>query len=72
MLIDLILFSLNRIQMGNDEIVLGTSKIDPRYRITLIQPLPKILDVEVGDLIIFIKDKDGNIKIKPSKISKIS
>lgn len=53
------------------ETILGTSKIDPRYRVTLIQPVPKLLDVEVGDLIVFVKDRQGNIVIKPSQISKI-
>jgi bifunctional DNA-binding transcriptional regulator/antitoxin component of YhaV-PrlF toxin-antitoxin module len=57
--------------VSGPEIVLGTSKIDPRYRVTLIQPLPDLLDVKVGDLIIFVKDKEGNIVIKASRITKL-
>ena len=57
--------------MQDKETILGTSKIDPRYRITLIQPIPELLDVSVGDLIVFIKDTHGNIVIRPSQISKI-
>jgi len=53
------------------ETVLGTSKIDPRYRVTLIQPLPELLDVKVGDLIIFVKDEEGNIVIKASRITRL-
>lgn len=39
------------------EIILGTSKIDPRFRITLIQPIPKVLKVDIGDLIVFVQNE---------------
>ena len=55
----------------SSETVLGTSKVDPGYRVTLIQPLPELLNVKVGDLIIFVKDKEGKIVIKASKITKL-
>ena len=57
--------------MSGKETVLGTSKIDSRYRITLVQPIPEILKVKNGDTIVFVKDREGNIIIKPSYTSKI-
>ncbi len=53
------------------EIILGTSKIDPRFRITLIQPIPKVLKVDIGDLIVFVQNEKGEIVIRPSAISKL-
>jgi hypothetical protein len=53
------------------EIILGTSKIDPRFRITLVQPVPKLLNVGVGDLIVFVQNEKGEIVIKSSSISKL-
>jgi len=53
------------------EIILGTSKIDPRFRVTLIQPVPKLLNVEIGDLIVFVQNEKGDIVIRPSSISKL-
>ena len=60
--------------MGDDEAdmrsetVLGTSKVDPRYRITLVQPILELLGVNVGDLIVFVRDEEGNVNIRVSSI----
>jgi len=54
------------------ETILGTSKIDPRNRITLVQPIPELLHVKAGDLIVFIRDGDGNILIKASSVSHLN
>jgi len=54
------------------ETILGTSKIDPRNRVTLVQPIPELLGVKSGDLIVFISDGDGNIIIKASNVSHLS
>jgi len=54
------------------ETILGTSKIDPRNRITLVQPIPELLDVKAGDLIVFIRDGNGNIMIKASNVSHLN
>lgn len=50
------------------EIVLGTSKVDPRYRITLVQPIPELLGVKAGDLIVFVQDDEGRVVIRVSSI----
>jgi bifunctional DNA-binding transcriptional regulator/antitoxin component of YhaV-PrlF toxin-antitoxin module len=55
--------------MANNETVLGTSKVDPRYRITLVKPIPELLGVNVGDLIVFVQDSEGNVLLKVSNIS---
>jgi bifunctional DNA-binding transcriptional regulator/antitoxin component of YhaV-PrlF toxin-antitoxin module len=54
--------------MRSNETVLGTSKVDPRYRITLVQPIPELLGVNVGDLVVFVQDEEGNIIIRVSSI----
>lgn len=51
--------------------MLGTSKVDPRYRITLVQPIPELLGVKVGDLIVFVQDQEGNVIIKVSSIPSV-
>lgn len=53
------------------EIIVGTSKIDPRFRITLVQPVPKLLNVGIGDLIVFVQNEKGEIIIRSSSISKL-
>jgi len=54
------------------ETIIGTSKIDPRNRITLVQPIPELLDVKAGDLIVFIRDGKGNILIRASNVSHLN
>ena len=54
--------------MSRKETVLGTSKVDPRNRITLVQPIPDLLNVKVGDIIVFVTDDEGNIMIRASKL----
>jgi bifunctional DNA-binding transcriptional regulator/antitoxin component of YhaV-PrlF toxin-antitoxin module len=58
--------------MTGSETVLGTSKVDPRFRITLVQPIPELLGVNVGDLIVFVRDNGGNVVIRVSSISSAS
>jgi bifunctional DNA-binding transcriptional regulator/antitoxin component of YhaV-PrlF toxin-antitoxin module len=51
------------------EKVLGTSKVGPKYRITLVKPVQTKLKVKIGDLIVFIEDEKGNIQLKVSKLT---
>jgi bifunctional DNA-binding transcriptional regulator/antitoxin component of YhaV-PrlF toxin-antitoxin module len=60
-----------RMSENKKEIIIGTSTIDPRYRITLIKPIPEFLDADIGDLIVFVKDDKDNIILKPSKVSEL-
>jgi bifunctional DNA-binding transcriptional regulator/antitoxin component of YhaV-PrlF toxin-antitoxin module len=54
--------------MRGGEIVLGTSKVDPHYRITLVQPIPELLGINAGDLIVFVQDDEGNVFLRVSSI----
>jgi len=54
--------------MEGIETVLGTSKVDPRFRVTLVQPIPELLGIKAGDLIVFVQDENGEVKIKVSSI----
>ena len=51
------------------EKVLGTSKVGPKYRITLVKPVQTKLKVKIGDLVVFVEDEKGNIIIKVSKMT---
>jgi hypothetical protein len=44
--------------------VVGTSKISQYNKITLIEPALKILDVELGDTIVFYIDENNNMVIR--------
>ena len=58
--------------MSKDETILGTSRVDPRFRITLVQPIPELLKVSSGDLIVFIHEEEGKIMIRASNISRVT
>lgn len=51
------------------EKVLGTSKVGPKYRITLVKSVQTKLKVRIGDLIVFVEDEKGNILLKISKLT---
>jgi bifunctional DNA-binding transcriptional regulator/antitoxin component of YhaV-PrlF toxin-antitoxin module len=51
------------------EKVLGTSKVGPKYRVTLVKPVQEKLKVRIGDLIVFVEDEKGNILLKVSRMT---
>ncbi len=51
------------------EKVLGTSKVGPKYRITLVKPVQTKLRIKIGDLIVFVEDEKGNVFLKVSKFT---
>jgi bifunctional DNA-binding transcriptional regulator/antitoxin component of YhaV-PrlF toxin-antitoxin module len=51
------------------EKVLGTSKVGPKYRITLIKPVQTRLKAKMGDLIVFVEDEKGDILLRVSKLT---
>lgn len=50
------------------EKILGTSKVQPNYRVTLIRKVQKKLKVNVGDIVVYIEDEKGNIVIKKGEL----
>ena len=52
----------------NGEKILGTSKIGPKYRITLIDFVRKKLGVKIGDLIVYVEDERENVILRASKM----
>jgi len=50
-----------------DRNVLGTSRIGPKYRITLVKTVKEKLGADVGDMIVFWEDKNGNVILTVSK-----
>jgi bifunctional DNA-binding transcriptional regulator/antitoxin component of YhaV-PrlF toxin-antitoxin module len=50
------------------EKVVGSSKVQPNNRITLIRKVQKKLNVKVGDVLVYVEDEKGNVIIKKGKI----
>jgi len=44
--------------------ILGTSKVGPKYRITLVKDVQEKLKVKVGDVIVYLEESDGRIVLK--------
>lgn len=44
--------------------ILGTSKVGPKYRITLVKDVQKKLKVKVGDVIVYLEKPDGKIVLR--------
>jgi len=51
--------------------VIGSSKVQPNYRITLIKKVRKKLKVDIGDIIIYVEDEKGNITLKKGELKLI-
>lgn len=51
------------------EKVLGTSKVGPKYRVTLVKSVQEKLNVKIGNLIVFVEDEKGNILLRVSKLT---
>jgi len=47
--------------------VLGTSRIGPKYRITLVKTVQEKLGADVGDMIVFWEDERGDVILTVSK-----
>jgi hypothetical protein len=45
------------------EKVLGSTKVQPNNRITVIRQVQK-LNVKIGDIIVYVEDEKGNVTIK--------
>jgi bifunctional DNA-binding transcriptional regulator/antitoxin component of YhaV-PrlF toxin-antitoxin module len=54
--------------MMKSEKILGTTKVGPKYRITLINYVREKLKAEIGDLIIYVEDDKGNIVLQATKM----
>lgn len=50
--------------------ILGTTRVGPKYRITIIKKAQEKLEVNVGDVIIFL-EQDGEIVIRPASLKKL-
>jgi len=51
--------------------VLGSSKVQANFRITLIREVQKKLDIEIGDIVIYVEDEKGNIILKKGELRPI-
>jgi len=44
--------------------ILGTSKVGPKYRVTLVKEVQEKLKVKVGDMIAYLEESDGKIVLR--------
>jgi hypothetical protein len=44
--------------------ILGTSKVGPKYRVTLVKEVQEKLKVKVGDMIAYLEEPDGKIVLR--------
>ena len=51
--------------------IVGYSKVQPSNRVTLTSKVLKKLRVEIGDLIVFLEDSEGNITIKKAELKPV-
>ena len=51
--------------------MLGSSKVQANYRITLIREVQKKLDIKIGDIVIYIENEKGDIILKKGEIRPI-
>ena len=50
-----------------EEKVLGTSKVGPKNRITLVKNVQEKLQIKEGDLVVYLENEKGNVVIRASK-----
>jgi bifunctional DNA-binding transcriptional regulator/antitoxin component of YhaV-PrlF toxin-antitoxin module len=55
------------INVEKEERILGTSKVGPKHRITLVKSVQEKLFIGEGDLIVYVEDEKGRIYLKPSR-----
>jgi hypothetical protein len=53
------------------EKLLGSTKVQPNNRITLIKQIQKRLNIKIGDMVIYVEDEKGNIIIKKGQIKPV-
>ena len=51
-----------------EEKVLGTSQVGPKYRVTLVETVQEKLGIAEGDLLVYLEDEEGQIKLRASKL----
>lgn len=44
--------------------ILGTSKVQPNNRITVLKRVQKKLGLKIGDLVVYIEDEKGNVILR--------
>ncbi len=50
------------------EKILGNSRVQPSFRVTLTNEVRRKLRVKVGDLVAYVEDSQGNIILKKAEL----
>ena len=51
--------------------ILGTSKVGPKYRITIVKDVQEKLKVKIGDVIVYLEEPDGKIVLKATSYDQL-
>jgi bifunctional DNA-binding transcriptional regulator/antitoxin component of YhaV-PrlF toxin-antitoxin module len=51
--------------------ILGSSKVGPKYRITLVKDVQEKLKVKIGDVIIYLEEPDGKIVLRATSYDQL-
>jgi ABC-type phosphate/phosphonate transport system substrate-binding protein len=51
--------------------ILGTSKVGPKYRITLVKDVQEKLEVKIGDVIVYLEEPDGKVVLKATSYDQL-
>lgn len=51
--------------------IMGNSRVQPSFRITLTTQVRKKLKVKVGDMIAYLEDEKGNVIIKKAELKTV-
>lgn len=53
------------------EKVLGSSKVQPNYRVTVVRNVQKKLNVKIGDIVVYVEDEKGNVILKKGQLKTV-
>ena len=51
--------------------ILGTSKVGPKYRITLVKDVQEKMKIKVGDVIVYLEEPDGKIVLEATSYQEL-
>lgn len=51
--------------------IVGNSRVQPCFRVTLRKEIRKKLKIKVGDMVIYVEDERGNIILKKAELKPV-
>jgi bifunctional DNA-binding transcriptional regulator/antitoxin component of YhaV-PrlF toxin-antitoxin module len=51
----------------NEGKILGTSKVSPKYRITLVRDVQEKIKAKIGDVTVYLEERDDKIVLEATR-----